>query len=89
MIMRPPLISTEADSKVIVPRRNFLIRALGFTAAGASMVLPVVALQSPEERIAHHFKELEAALRDRYPGRHNWRAITEFNDAHPIALIVG
>src|ERR1700730_8019308 len=58
-----PPISTEADSKVIVPRRNFLIRALGFTAAGASMVLPVVALQSPEERIAHHFKELEAARR--------------------------
>jgi hypothetical protein len=90
MIMRPPLISTEADSKVIVPRRNFLIRALGFTAAGASMVLPVVALQSPEERIAHHFKELEAAFRDLYPGgHHNWMAFTEFNDAHPIALIVG
>ena len=86
--MRPPLISTEADSKVIVPRRNFLIRALGFTAAGASMAIPVVALQSPEERIAHHFKELEAAFRDLYPGR-PFRVITEINDRVPFALIVG
>jgi hypothetical protein len=58
-----------SGSVLITPRRNFLIRALGFTAAGASLSVPVLALQSPRERIDHHFKELAAAFQDLYPDR--------------------
>ena len=82
------MIRLTPDSKVIVPRRNFFIRALGFTAAGTSMVLPVIALQSPEERITHHFKELEAAFQDLCPSR-RFVVATELNDRVPLALIAG
>src|ERR1043166_3951729 len=57
----------EADAKVIMPRRNFLIRALGFTAAGATLSLPLVTVADAKSRIEHHVEGLKAALRDYYP----------------------
>jgi hypothetical protein len=60
-------MSTEL--KLITPRRNFLIRALGFTAAGATLPIGLVAADDPAARIAHHQVELEKAWRDYYgPG---------------------
>lgn len=60
-------MSTEL--KLITPRRNFLIRALGFTAAGATLPIGLVAADDPAARIAHHRVELEKAWRDYYgPG---------------------
>lgn len=58
----------QADAQVIIPRRNFLIRALGFTASGAAMALPVVTLGDPNARLSHHMKGLLAALSETYPG---------------------
>lgn len=55
------------DPHLIVPRRNFLVRALGFTAAGASMAVPIVTVAAAEDRLAHHLKGVEAALRDLFP----------------------
>jgi hypothetical protein len=55
-----------SEHKLITPRRNFLVRALGFTAAGATMAIPITTLADAEARIDHHKGELEKALRDRY-----------------------
>ena len=59
----------SATPTLIVPRRNFLIRALGFTAAGASVAVPVTTLASPEERFRHHVEGVAAAMRELYPHR--------------------
>lgn len=56
------------EAKLIIPRRNFLIRALGFTAAGAAVTVPVVTIVSAQDRFDHHLKGLEAAVRDLFPG---------------------
>jgi hypothetical protein len=56
----------STETQIITPRRNFLIRALGFTAAGATVAVPITALADPQARIDHHCRELEKALRDRY-----------------------
>ena len=59
----------QAKSVLITGRRNFLVRALGFTAAGATLTVPVVAMETPLERIHHHMKGLEQAFADYYgPG---------------------
>src|SRR5260370_16158978 len=55
-----------SELKLITPRRNFLIRALGFTAAGATLPIGIVAADDPAARIAHHQAELEKAWRDHY-----------------------
>ena len=55
-----------AELKLITPRRNFLIRALGFTAAGATLPIGLVAADDPRARIEHHQAELEKAWRDYY-----------------------
>lgn len=52
---------------LIVPRRNFLIRALGFTAVGASVPVPVLALDTPESRLEHHIKGAVSALEAIHP----------------------
>ena len=52
--------------KLITPRRNFLIRALGFTAAGATLPIGLVAADDPRARIEHHQAELVKAWRDYY-----------------------
>jgi hypothetical protein len=57
-------MSTEL--KLITPRRNFLIRALGFTAAGATLPIGLVAADDPAARIAHYQAELEKAWREHY-----------------------
>lgn len=51
---------------LVTGRRNFLVRALGFTAAGATLAVPVLAVSTPEERIRHHLKGLEQAFADHY-----------------------
>lgn len=53
---------------LIVPRRNFILRALGFTAAGAALSVPIVAAETPADRIAYHRAELEKAFREYYAG---------------------
>lgn len=56
------------EGHLITPRRNFLVRALGFTAAGAAVTVPIVTLADARERPRHHAKGLEQAFRDAYPG---------------------
>lgn len=56
------------EHQLITPRRNFLIRALGFTAAGATVSIPVLLADSPQKRVDHHLQELTKALREMYPG---------------------
>lgn len=58
----------QAETTLITPRRNFLIRALGFTAAGATMAIPITTLASAEQRIKHHKNELMNAWEDYYAG---------------------
>jgi hypothetical protein len=56
------------EPTLIVPRRNFLIRALGFTAGGAAMAVPIVTVDSPEKRLRHHLEAAGAAMRELFPG---------------------
>lgn len=53
---------------LIVPRRNFLIRALGFTAMGASVPVPVLALDTPQSRLEHHIDCIARELGAMHPG---------------------
>ena len=57
-----------SESVLITPRRNFLIRALGFTAAGATLSVPIITVADAKARIEHHKAELEKAFRDYYAG---------------------
>jgi len=57
-----------SESVLLTPRRNFLVRALGFTAAGAAVAVPVLAVESAEARLAHHVTGAAAAFRDLFPG---------------------
>jgi len=59
-----------AETALITPRRNFLIRALGFTATGATLTVPVVALATPEARLAHHLKGVSNAVQELFPAWH-------------------
>jgi hypothetical protein len=60
---------------LIVPRRNFLIRALGFTIAGATVPVSIVTADDAKARIEHHQRELEKAWRDYYGPLANVRAM--------------
>jgi hypothetical protein len=62
------LNNSQVGASVIMPRRNFLIRALGFTAAGATMTLPIVTVADAKARVGYHAKELEKAFQDYYAG---------------------
>jgi hypothetical protein len=55
-----------SDHTLITPRRNFLIRALGFTVAGATVPISIITADDAKARIAHHQRELERAWRDYY-----------------------
>ncbi|SHN66554.1 hypothetical protein [Bradyrhizobium erythrophlei] len=55
-----------SELMLIAPRRNFLIRALGFTAAGATLPVGIIALDDAKARIRHHQAELEKAWIDYY-----------------------
>lgn len=57
----------STEHQLITPRRNFLIRALGSTAAGATVSIPVLLADSPQKRVDHHLQELTKALREMYP----------------------
>jgi hypothetical protein len=58
----------QADAQVIMPRRGFLTRALGFTTAGATLALPIITVADARARAEHHVKGLITALQDVYPG---------------------
>jgi hypothetical protein len=55
-----------SELKLITPRRNFLIRALGFTAAGVTLPISIITADDAKARIAHHQEGLEKAWRDYY-----------------------
>lgn len=54
------------EHTLITPRRNFLIRALGFTAAGTTLPIAIIAADDAEARAKHHAAEMERAWRDLY-----------------------
>jgi hypothetical protein len=54
------------EHTLITPRRNFLIKALGFTVAGATVPISIITADDAKARIAHHQRELERAWRDYY-----------------------
>jgi hypothetical protein len=56
-----------SEHQLITHRRNFLIRALGFTAAGATVSIPVVLADNPQRRVDYHLQELTKALQEQYP----------------------
>jgi hypothetical protein len=56
-----------SEATVIMPRRNFLARAFGLTAAGATIGLPIVTVADARARAEHHVKELYKAIQDLYP----------------------
>ncbi|MBO4226650.1 hypothetical protein [Bradyrhizobium neotropicale] len=57
-----------SEHQIITPRRNFLIRALGFTAAGATVPVGILTLADAKARIEHHKAELMRAWSDYYAG---------------------
>ncbi|ATQ67872.1 MULTISPECIES: hypothetical protein [Methylosinus] len=57
----------SAIRTLIIPRRDFLVRALGFTAAGAAVAVPVLALETPEERIESLLGELLKEFYELFP----------------------
>jgi hypothetical protein len=82
-------VMAQPDAKVIIPRRNSLVRAFGLTAAGATMTLPIVTVVDARTRAEHHLKELHRAIQDMYPGtkfmvRHRW---PEGLEAHPHVMM--
>jgi len=54
------------DSTLITSKRNFLVRALGFTAAGLALPVPIVTIADARARMEHHIAGLKAAMADYY-----------------------
>jgi hypothetical protein len=53
--MFPPRAErTDTPTSVIVPRRNFLIRALGFTVAGATVPISIVTADDARARMDYY-----------------------------------
>jgi hypothetical protein len=73
-----------SEHQLITPRRNFLIRALGFTVAGATVPISIITADDAKARIEHHRVELEKAWRDYYGISHN-RTV---HQASPAGLVV-
>jgi hypothetical protein len=69
-----------SEHQLITPRRNFLIRALGFTAAGVTMPIPIVTLADAKTRIDHHKAALMQAWSDYYAGAN---CTVQGNDLEP------
>ena len=78
-----------SEHQLITPRRNFLVRALGFTVAGASVTIPVLVADDPQKRVDYHLQELTKALQEQYPEAElsgaarcwtNWRGCTSPGD---------
>lgn len=57
-----------APNPVLIARRNILVRALGFTAAGATLPIPLIVADTAEARISHHLAEVCRALAELHPG---------------------
>jgi hypothetical protein len=76
-----------SEHQLITPRRNFLIRALGFTAAGATMTIPIVTLADAKARIEHHQLELERAWRDYYGPVYGPDDVRIYHNASPVGTI--
>ena len=53
------VMTMQENPTLIVPRRNFLIRALGFTAAGATMPISIITADDAKARMDHHEASLE------------------------------
>lgn len=66
---------------LITPRRNFLIRALGFTASGATLAVPIVTIASPEERARIHYAEFAKAMDELTVGTNGWNLQAGRRDA--------
>ena len=75
---------SASELKIIAPRRNFLIRALGFTAAGAVLPIAIITADDAQARIAHHQAGLEKAWRDYYGVSHNVRT---HHDVAPVGTV--
>jgi hypothetical protein len=73
-----------SEHQLITPRRNFLIRALGFTAAGIATPIPVVTLADAKSRIEHHKAALMAAWSDYYAGA---KCTVQGNDQEPNRVL--
>jgi hypothetical protein len=56
----------QENPTLILPRRNFLVRALGFTAAGATMPISIITASDALARIDHHEAALKQAWNDYY-----------------------
>ena len=69
------------ELKLIAPRRNFLIRALGFTAAGATLPISIITADDAKARIAHHQAGLVQAWSDCYGIEH----VRTYADVRPPA----
>jgi hypothetical protein len=52
---------------LLTNRRNFLVRATAYTAAGGAVTVPIVTVADAKARAQHHFDALHEALRDLYP----------------------
>ena len=69
-------MTMQENPTLIVPRRNFLIRALGFTAAGATLPISIIAADDAKARMDYHEAELRKAWQDYY-GRDDVRVVGE------------
>jgi hypothetical protein len=63
-------MTMQENPTLIVPRRNFLIRALGFTAAGATLPISIITADDARARMDHHEAELRKAWQDYYGPTH-------------------
>jgi hypothetical protein len=70
-------MAMQENPILIVPRRNFLIRALGFTAAGATLPISIITADDAKARMDHHEAELRKAWQDYYGPAHNVRVVRE------------
>jgi YD repeat-containing protein len=69
---------------LIVPRRNFLIRALGFTAVGATLPISIITADDARTRMNYHQAELKKAWHDYYGPNYNVR---DNVDIKPVGTI--
>jgi hypothetical protein len=73
---------------LITSRRNFLIRASAITAAGATVVVPIITVEDARARANHHLEGLHKAIGDLYPGNNFkvWMALPEAKHADLYAM---
>jgi hypothetical protein len=57
-----------APDSFLITKRNFFVRALGFTAAGATLPVPIITIADAKARMQHHIDGLQAAMADYYAG---------------------